>query len=256
MAITMLLFFTATAFTQADQRPEYVTVTTLHWNMDNDDFDMDEWKAVEKEYMDKVTSKNEHIRSNAFYMHYLTADNRELISVTTYNSWEDIDKAGDRSGELEKEAWPDADARKAFLKKQNAYYADFHADEIYATMEGAKFSDQELGEDAILYVRKSQRAFPEDGTFEEFNTLRKKALENVVHKNEYAVEYYPGQHAWGSDRREFIEAFILNSLCDLKKMFDRGAELNKEALTEEEGKALGKYFTGVHGDYLFTPVKF
>jgi len=37
-------------------------------------------------------------------------------------------------------------------------------------------------------------------------------------------------------------------------MFDRNTELMKEALTEEEGKALGKYFKS-HGDYVYTAVK-
>ncbi len=248
----MLLLFSTSSFSQEDQRPLYVSVTTMHFNTDNDG---DDWKAVEKEYMDKVTKKNEHIRGASFHTHLMTPDSREVLYVQSYPSWEAIDAAAARNSELEKEAWPDEDARNAFLDKQGAYYSDFHSDEIYATMEGAKLLAGESDKDMVLYVRKNQRAFPEDGSAEEFNELRQKLFDNTINKNEYVKAYYPSQHIWGSDRRDFIQAFILDSLGDLDKMFDRGTELGEDALTEEEGKAMGKYFTGVHGDYVYTAVK-
>ena len=42
----------------AQERPMYLTVTTIHWNPDYENFSMDEWKAIEKEYFEKVTMKN------------------------------------------------------------------------------------------------------------------------------------------------------------------------------------------------------
>ena len=106
----------------------------------------------------------------------------------------------------------------------------------------------------VLYLRKNKMAFPEDGSNEEYISLRKKVVNDVVKKNDYIKAYYPSQHAWGSDKRDFIEAIIIDSLGDLDAMFDRNAELMKEALTEDEGKTLGKYFKG-HGDYLYTLIK-
>ena len=44
--------------------PEYVTLTTLHWNTNLTNFDMSEWLATEKEFFDKVTSKNDLIMLN------------------------------------------------------------------------------------------------------------------------------------------------------------------------------------------------
>ena len=124
----MLLLITPSAIAQDDapKRPEYITVTTLHWNMDNEDFDMKEWIATEKEYLDKVTKKNEYVMGASTYMHRYTPDNRELIYVQAYANWEAIDKASERNGELEKEAWPDKEARNAYFEKRNSYYADFH----------------------------------------------------------------------------------------------------------------------------------
>ncbi len=60
-----------------------------------------------------------------FLMHYFTADNTELKIVNAYSSWENIEKAEERSNELAKEAWPDKDQRTAFFKSQSAYYHQF-----------------------------------------------------------------------------------------------------------------------------------
>jgi len=79
-------------------------------------------------------------------------------------------------------------------------------------------------------------------------------LENVINKNDFLRAYYPSQHAYGSDRRDFIEIFYLNSLADLDKAFDKNQELMKDAFTEEEAKAMGKYFSG-HGDYVYSIIK-
>ncbi len=262
IAIVTLLLFSTTIFAQdeAPKRPEYVVVTTMHWNMDNDDFDMKEWIALEKEYSDKVTKKNELVMGASFYMHRYTPDNSELIYVQTHASWEDIDKASERNGELEKEAWPDEEARSAFSKKRFSYYSPLHSDEIYSTMSGAKLMTEAPGDDMILYVRKSHFAFPEDGTFKEFKELRDEYVEKVLHKNELIKGYYPNSHAWGADRTEYVEGFIVNSMADLDAMFERNGELTKEAwpddsAREEMGKKASKYYTGVHGDYIYTLVE-
>lgn len=126
-------------------------------------------------------------------------------------------------------------------------------------MPGAKFMTKTPDKDMVLYVRKSHFSFPQDGTQEEFNKLRKEGLENVINKNEYIKAYYPSVHAWGADKTEFIEAFIVESLADIDKMFDKNTELNKAKWSDENvrksrGKKMSKYFTGVHGDYIYTAV--
>ena len=256
---TMLLLFSNSVFSQdeAPKGPQYITVTTMHWNMDYEDFSMDEWKAVEKEYLDKVTMKNEFIIGASFFLHLYTTDNTELVYVQSYANWEDIDKAGDRNGELAEAAWPDDETRAAFFKKRGAYYSDYHSDEINATLPGAKILSEATTEDLVCYVRRSHFAFPENGSQKEFNELRIEAVENVIHKNEYIKAYYPSVHAWGSDRREFVEAFFVNSLADLEKMQDRSGELFEahwpdEEARKERSEIMGKYFTGFHGDYIYT----
>lgn len=256
----MLLLFSANTIIAQDDAtkgPAFVAVTTNHWNMDKENFKMSEWKAAAKEYLEKVTMKNEFIMSASTYLHNMTADNTEFLTVQTFGSWEDMGKFGKRSGELEKEAWPDEAKRKAFLKNLNSYYANEHSDEIYAPIPGAKFMAEKPTKDMVLYVRKSHFAFPEDGTMEEFKKLRMEGNAAIIQKNEYIKAYYPNVHAWGSDKTEYIEAHYLDSLADLDKMFDKSDELLKAAFPDTETgkakrKAFGKYFTGVHGDYLYT----
>lgn len=262
IAIATLLLTTTTIYAQDEtpKGPMYVTATTMHWNMDKEDFSMKEWIALEKEYLEKVTMKNEHVMGSSYYMHRYTADNRELILVRTFSSWEAIDQAGERDNELIKEAWPNEEARDSFFENQDSYYAPFHSDEIYATMSGAKLMTEAPGDDMILYVRKSHFASPEDGSFKEFKEIRDEFIENVINKNELIKGYYPNNHAWGSDKTEYIEAFLFNSMADLDIVGERNGELVKEHWTDEVARKdmnekFGKYFTGVHGDYLYSLIE-
>ncbi|MFD0834336.1 hypothetical protein ACFQ0I_01060 [Mariniflexile aquimaris] len=259
IVLALLMFSTTTIFAQIDapKRPEFITVTTNHWNMNKKDFKMSEWKAAAKEYHEKVTMKNEFIMGASSYLHNMTADNTEFLTVQTFASWEDIGKFGKRNNELIMAAWPDETKRKAFMKNLNSYYSNEHSDEIYATIPGAKLMAEKPTKDMVCYVRKSHFAFPEDGTMEEFEKLRLEGNAAIVQKNEVVKAYYPNVHAWGSDKTEFMEAFFIDSLADLDKMFDRSNELMNAAFPDNEankakGKAWGKYFTGVHGDYLYT----
>ncbi|MCK7589111.1 hypothetical protein M0G43_00845 [Subsaxibacter sp. CAU 1640] len=257
MAI-MLLLCNTKASAQEQSRPAYVTVTTMHWNMNNKDFKMDEWKAVEKEFLDKVTMKNEHIMSASFYLHNMTPDNTELLYVQSYKNWDAIGKAADRNAELAMAAWPDEKARTAFFKKRSAYYSDQHSDEIYATMPNAKPMAKMPDKDMVCYVRKGHFAF-EEGTDEEFEALDKEYFDNVTFKNEYIKAYYPMAHAWGSDRTEFVEAIFVDSLADLEKMLKKDTELfeahwKDEASRKDMGEKSSKYFTNTHGDYVYTYV--
>ncbi len=196
---------------------------------------------------------------SSIYLHHTTPDNTELLFVQVFDSWDAIDKATDRGTELAKEAWSIEDGRKAFFKKQNAYYANGHSDEIYSVMPGTKLMKAPPTKDMILYLRKSHFAYPEDGSRKEFLELRKEYLENVIYKNEFIKAYYPSRHFYGADGTEHIQAYFFDSLTDWDKMFDRNTELVKEAWPDDEarkerGKKVGKYFTGVHGDFIYTRV--
>ena len=67
LILTLLLSIKLHA--QEDPKPVFVTVTTLHRNLDTDRKD---WKQTEQEYFDKVTSKNDLIIGSELLNHYYT----------------------------------------------------------------------------------------------------------------------------------------------------------------------------------------
>ena len=259
---TVLLLFSTISFAQdeaAEEPPQaaYYAVTTMHWNMDYEDFDLDTWKAVEKEFLDNVTMKNEHILFASFYFHHTSADNTEILYVQGFESWEAIHNSAARNNELATEAWPDEEARDAYFDKRGAYYANKHSDEIYAVTSGAKTFAEDPKDGAILHIRRNYRAFPKDGSNEEFNELRDSYIENIINKNEFIKAWFPSAHYYGADSTERVTATFFDSLADFDKHYDRNGELAKEAWPDDEarserGKRVSKYWTGVHGDYIYT----
>lgn len=256
MLTLLLLFSMSSALAQDDARPMYITVTKAHWNMDNEDFDMDTWKSVEKEYLEKVVMKNDFRVGASVYLHQMTPDNSEIIFVNVYNTWEDIVKANQKDDELAEEAWPDEAARNAFFDKQRAYYSPIHSDEIYYTMPMAKHIPEGNKKDLILYVRTNHWAFPKDYDGDEIKSLMEENFNVFIKDNALIKGYYPHRHAWGADSSQFMEAYFLESLGDLDKMFDGFSDLAKkkwpnEADRKARSEKIGKYFTPVHGDAVY-----
>jgi hypothetical protein len=251
-ALGMLIFtflLSVNIYAQEDPKPVYITVTTMYRNLDSDGKD---WRKTEQEYYDKVTSKNDLIIGSEILTHYYTANSTEILHVSVFKTWEDIEKSNDISDELIKKAWPDETARKAFLDKQRSYYTTKHSDEIYTSqpMVGEKQLKTDSKEPMIVYVRKSQLSMNGQGKgLKEFN-------EKVTLKNPFIKAYYPHRHAWGSDSQEFIEAFLFDSFSDIEKSSDKDDELIKAAWPiEADRKAffdeMNKSFTGLHGDYIY-----
>lgn len=261
VAIILLLVFPFTILAQEEQQqnPEYVTMTTMHWNMEMKDFKKEDWIATEKEFLEKVTNKNEHILSAGFYLHNISADNSELIYVQSFASWNAIDLAAKRNEELIKAAWTDESVRDAYFKKRSAYYVDKHSDEIYGTMPFAKPLTEEVNDKMIVHYRVSHLKYSEDGSEKEFMDTFKEYNDHVTQKNEHIKAYYPMIHSYGSDKRHFAEATFLNSLGDIDKMYEKDDELfNAHWTTEESKKEMGdiasKYFTGWHSDAIYSVV--
>lgn len=241
----------------APSMPAYVSVTTLYWNMDKEDFDMAKWTAGEKEYLEKVTKKNEHIISAGFYLHLYSETNMEIKYVQTYASWDGMDKATARNAELEKAAWPDKANRDALAKERASYYIDMHSDEIYAPIPGGKPMMSKPTSDMVVYVRVTKMAYPDEGSQAEFSEMFTEFAQTTIHKNDRIKGYYPSVHAWGSDRRDMIEAFYIESTDDLDNLNDGNTDLIKahwpdETAREAFFKKYNTYFTGEHGDYIYT----
>jgi hypothetical protein len=234
---------------QDPPKPVFITMTTLHRNLNTDGKD---WKATEQEYFDKVTSKNDLIIGFEILTHYYTENSSEVILVNVFKTWEDIEKANAVSDELAKKAWPDEKARTAFFDKQNSYYLPQHSDEIYNSIEtiGMKEFKATTKEPMIVYIRRSQMAMTGKGKgMKEYN-------EKITLKDPFIKGYYPFRHAWGSDSRDFMEAYYYDSFADIEKSNQKQDELVKATWPKEsDSKAffdeLDLAFTGIHGDYIY-----
>ncbi len=227
-------------------KPVYLTVTTGHWSTDKST-DFSDWIKTEKEYFDKVTAKNDLIIGSGYYTHYFTADNSEVLFVSVYNSWEDIEKANGVTAKLIEEGWPNEDDRKAFLKKQNSYYSSKHSDEIYASGPFTIPVKTDSKEPLVYYVRKNVLGSGGSG-FKEY-------FENITMKNSFIKGYYTHRHRWGANSRDAIEVFVFDNLADIESSFDETANLVKahwpdENKRKEFFKEYDKLFDG-HGDYIY-----
>lgn len=243
-------------FLLAQNEPKYLVVTRVHLNPESE-FTVDQWKAHEKEYFQKVTQKNDLIVGSNVLVHYYTNDNSEMMFVTTYKTWDDIEKAGDRNNELAKAAWPDEAVRKAYFKKQSSFYTSLHSDEIYSILPNTKLLMATT--EQIYYLRTSHRAFPEDPKEGELKELSDEFAKNVTLKNPLIKGYYPSRHLWGAYSNDVVEAFVYNSLSDLEKAVEEDDKLIK-AHWPDEGKRkeffekFDKYFDNWHGDALYRHV--
>lgn len=254
-ALLSIAFLPITSIAQGD--PKILVVTTVHVNPSTN-FTLNEWKAVEKEYFDKVTSKNNLVVGTNVLLHYYTPDNSEVKFVSSYNSWEDIEKAADKDDELIKAGWPDSLKRKAFFDKQTSFYTTRHSDEIRSIIQGTIQAKPDTAA-LVFYVRTRHLAFPKDGKQSEITQLMNEYNQNVIAKNKFIKGYYPSRHFWGADSREFIEAFVCASLGDIENMADENTALVMAHWPDETKRKaffekMNKYFEPWHGDAIYTNV--
>jgi hypothetical protein len=256
--LLILVLLLPTSIFSQNQEKVFVKVKTMHWNMNLADFSMQDWKALELDYFNKITIKNEHILSATVLQHHFTGDSSEILFITVFSSWNDIDLATQRTEELMEATWPNEDDRKAFLKKQAKFYAKAHSDEIYKSIPGTnriEHTDLPL----LYYVRTSYYTFPEDGSKEEFQSLLNEYNEVVTNNNEFYKGYYPQMHYYGSDRTEFLEVFCAETLAGLEKGIAKQGELFRDHWADEKAQddyndKYSRYLTGIHSDRIFSSV--
>ena len=201
----------------------YVTMITLHGA---EDVNFDEWLKVEKEYFDKVTSKIDLIVEHEVLIRYYSNDLSEIKVVNVIKNWNDIEEINYiREGLIEK-AWPNREDREAFFKKQNSFYTNYHSDEIYVTTSlSKKMSASEkasIKNPMVFYI--DTNILSDHGEKDAYK-LYEEYLNAVTYKNSYIKAYYPFRHYWGSDSREFLEIYVVNSLANLEKAIETDKKL-------------------------------
>lgn len=213
--------------------PVFITVTTLHGV---GGVDINEWKAIEQEYFDKVTNKIDLLISQEVLVSNILNDFSDIIVVNVFRSWNDIQKVSKLRVDLIEQAWPDENERERFFEKQNSFYSNYHSNEIYiSTRLGFNVTDEikKAQKKSFTYLVQTSTLsddIGEEGSYD----LYKKYVENVFRKNSFIKGYYPQRHLWGSDSRDFVEVFILNSIEDVKKAIENNRILLKELVPDDE----------------------
>lgn len=252
--LVFLFMFTAKANAQEapkeEFKPVFLTVTTGHWSTDPN-VDTSDWLKTEQEYFNKVTKKNDLIIGSGYYTHYFTPDNSEILFVSVYKSWEDIEKANDITSKLIEEGWPNKEERDAFFKKQSSYYSPLHSDEIYTSWPLSKPLNTASKEPLIYYVKKNTRGNGGGSGFKEY-------FDNITMKNSFVKGYYTHGHRYGANSLDALEVFVFDKFSDIESSFDETAKLVKahwpdEAKRKEFFEGYNKMFSG-HGDYIYQNV--
>ena len=81
--------------------------------------------------MENVINQNEYIVSQRVLRHRLGNNSLDIVYVSEYNSFTDIEKGQDRRTELFNEAWATDEERDAFNDALFRYFGNRHSDEIY-----------------------------------------------------------------------------------------------------------------------------
>jgi len=259
--ISVIVLFLFSSVINAQHKKEnlesmFVTVITLHGT---EDANFDEWLKVEKEYFDKVTSKIDLIVEHEVLIRYYSNDLSEIKVVNIIKNWDDIEEINYvREGLIEK-AWPNLEERTAFFEKQNSFYTNYHSDEIYVTTSLSKnMSASErasLKNPMVFYIDTNILS---DNAKKDAYKLYEEYLNAVTYKNSYIKAYYPFRHYWGSDSREFLEIYVVNSLSNLEKAIEMDKKLFEmhvpdKAKRKEFLKAYGKPVSS-HKDDLYRNV--
>lgn len=113
----------------------------------------------------------------------------------------------------------------------------------------------------IFIVTNFERAFPENVSGNELDSLTQIFMDNNYKNNEYVVSYKAIRHFWGHDNKDFIQIVEVRSWEDVIKASEKSTELFEQTMPNKAdrdnfNKAFNKYFSGKHSDEIYQEVVF
>lgn len=113
----------------------------------------------------------------------------------------------------------------------------------------------------VMIITNLERAFPENGSMAEFDSLTHQYQTKVWDKNPYVISHRTVRHWWGHDNRDVIEITEVKTWEDIPKAMAKSNELFMEAWSTKEArdkfnKAYDKFSTGKHSDEIYQEVTF
>ena len=133
---TVFASFNTSVMAQANQGNIFV-VTTFEraFPTNGSQRELDSLTAL---YSENCFAKNEYIVSYKVVRHFWGHDNRDFLQMIEVKTWEDIEKANDKTNELFMSAWTTSADRKKFNDAYNKYFTGKHSDEIYSEVVAPK----------------------------------------------------------------------------------------------------------------------
>ena len=128
----------------------------------------------------------------------------------------------------------------------------------FVSMNNSTFAQSAQGN--VFVVTNFERAFPEDGSVREMDSLAVLLLDKTFGKdNQYVVSSKIMRHWWGHDNRDFLQVIEVKSWEDIVKANQRSGELFEKAWPTKAAQdafnnAFNKYFTGKHSDEIYSQV--
>jgi len=89
-------------------------------------------------YSENCFAKNEYIVSYKVMRHFWGHNSTDFIQMIEVKTWDDIEKANDKTNELFRKAWPTSQDRKKYNDANGKYFTGKHSDEIYSEVVAPK----------------------------------------------------------------------------------------------------------------------
>jgi hypothetical protein len=129
---------------------------------------------------------------------------------------------------------------------------------LFVAVKSNVYAQSEQGNAVI--ITNYERAFPENASMAEFDSLTHEYNVKVWDKNPFVVSHKTVRHWWGNNSRDMIEITEVKTWDDIPKAMAKNDELFRAAWPTKEArasfdKAYNKYFTGKHSDEIYQAVK-
>ena len=113
----------------------------------------------------------------------------------------------------------------------------------------------------VFVMTKFERAFPENGSNRELDSLNQIMNDYSYKNNPFVVSYKTVRHWWGNDNRDIIQIIEVKSWDDIEKANEESNNQFMKAMPNKDdrqafGKAYNKYFSGKHSDEIYREVVF
>jgi hypothetical protein len=128
---------------------------------------------------------------------------------------------------------------------------------LFISMSSSVFAQAPEGN--VFVMTNFERAFPENGSMRELDSLNQIAMDNSWKDNPYVVSYKTVSHWWGHDNRDFVQIIEVKNWEDIPKAYEKSNELFMKEMPNKSDrdkfdKAYNKYFTGKHSDEIYREV--